>query len=103
VHAHELSPNHDISGVRTTRVSEYSFYCGVAAEFLWGEKVALVFEVTNRTSRSKGVDEIRGAILAEVIKRDFLEEILRGCASANRTNKDERDQTNHETPHKKRK
>ena len=67
----------------------------------YGRKVALVFDVTTRTSPSKTVDEIRGAILADVIKRDFLEEILR--AAAIRTSKDKRDQRNHKTPHKKRK
>jgi hypothetical protein len=65
------------------------------------EKVVLVFDVTTRTSPSKTIDEIRGAILADVIKRDFLEEILR--LAATRKGKDKYDQRNHKTPHKKRK
>jgi hypothetical protein len=41
------------------------------------KKPRWVTEVTSRTSRSKTVDEVRAAILADVIKRDFLKEILR--------------------------
>jgi len=66
-----------------------------------GRRVALVFDVTTRTSPSKTVDEIRASVLADVIKRDFLEEILR--AASIRASKDKRDQRNHKTPHKKRK
>jgi len=41
------------------------------------KKPRWVTEVTSRTSHSKNVDEVRAAILADVIKRDFLKEILR--------------------------
>jgi hypothetical protein len=41
------------------------------------EEASPVTEVTSRTSHSKNVDEVRAAILADVIKRDFLKEILR--------------------------
>jgi hypothetical protein len=37
----------------------------------------VVTEVTSHTPRAKNVDEVRAAILADVIKRDFLKEILR--------------------------
>ena len=90
-----------MSDFKTVHVSEYSLYCRFAAEFLWEGKTALVFDVTTRTSPSKTVDEIRASVLADAIKRDFLEEILR--AAAIRTSKDKRDQRNHKTPHKKRK
>jgi hypothetical protein len=53
------------------------FIADLPQNFYGKEEASLVFELTSRTSRSKTVDEVRAAILADVIKRDFLKEILR--------------------------
>jgi hypothetical protein len=53
------------------------FIADLPQTFCGKEEALLVTEVTSRTSHSKTVDEVRAAILADVIKRDFLKEILR--------------------------
>jgi ribosomal protein L19E len=53
------------------------FISDLPQSFCGKKKVALVSDMTTRTSRSKAVDEVRATILANVIKRDFLKEILR--------------------------
>jgi hypothetical protein len=53
------------------------FIVDLSQTFYGKEEALLVTEVTSHTSHSKDVDEVRAAILADVIKRDFLKEILR--------------------------